>query len=172
MNRSTTTAPTRASSGRSWAVLLLLAGCSTYGPGDLRPGMKEGDALARLGAPTDRMALPGGGSRLDYARGPYGPETYRVQLDASGTVTSVGQLLTEANFETVRPGMTGAEVRDRLGRPSELRGGWRGEGQVWSYRYRWVNLCRWFQVWMVDDRVREAGYGIDPLCDEPKRAND
>ena len=25
---------------------------------------------------------------------------------------------------------------------------------------------RWFQVWMVDGRVREAGYAPDPVCDD------
>ena len=61
-----------------------------------------------------------------------------------------------------------ADVRRRLGRPSETRVGWRGVGEVWSYRYEAL-FCRWFQVWLVDGLVREAGYNIDPHCDEPRR---
>jgi hypothetical protein len=174
--------PTRASSARSaratgcsrhaaaaCAAALLLVACAGYGPGNLRPGQGEADVVASMGQPTDRTVLPGGGSRLDYARGPFGKHTYRLELDAAGRVTSISQLLVENNFESLRPGMSRIEVRDRLGRPSETRVGWRGVGEVWSYRYeyeRFGALCRWFQVWLVDDRVREAAYAEDPQCEE------
>ena len=52
----------RASSALS--VALLVAACSTYGPGALRPGQTEADARAELGEPTLRSPLPGGGTRL------------------------------------------------------------------------------------------------------------
>jgi hypothetical protein len=165
MNRFTTTLPTRASSALS---ALLVAGCAGYGPGELKPGQTEADVRARMGEPTDRASLPTGGSQLDYARGPMGAHTYRIELDASGRVQSVQQILTEANFETVRSGEAKADVRERLGRPSETRVGWRGVGEVWSYRYDYRFLCRWFQVWLVEDRVREAAYAPDPTCDEEK----
>jgi hypothetical protein len=121
-----------------------------------------------MGEPTERSTLPNGGTRLDYARGPMGAHTYRIDVDASGRVQSVQQILTEANFEAVRPGETPADVRDRLGRPAEQRIGWRGVGEVWSYRYDHRVECRWFQVWLVKGRVREASYGVDPLCDEKR----
>jgi hypothetical protein len=121
-----------------------------------------------MGEPTERSTLPNGGTRLDYARGPMGAHTYRIDVDAVGRVQSVQQILSEANFEAVRPGETPAEVRDRLGRPAEQRIGWRGVGEVWSYRYDHRVECRWFQVWLVEGRVREASYGVDPLCDEKR----
>ena len=169
MSRFTTTALTRASSALS--VVLLVAGCAGYGPGNLAPGQTEADVRARMGEPTDRTTLPNGGSRLDYARGPMGAHTYRIEVDASGRVSNVQQLLTETNFEAVRPGQAKADVRDRLGQPSETRVGWRGVGEVWSYRYDYRVQCRWFQVWLVDDRVREAAYAPDPVCEEPRINN-
>jgi hypothetical protein len=167
MNRFTTTALTRASSALS--ALLLVAGCAAYGPGNLAPGQTEADVRARMGEPTDKASLPSGGSRLEYARGPMGGHTYRIELDASGRVQSVSQLLTEANFATVRRGESKADVREQLGRPSEQRVGWRGVGEVWSYRYDYRIECRWFQVWLVEERVREASYAIDPICDERRK---
>ncbi len=167
MSRFTTTAPTRASSALSAA--LLLVGCAGYGPGNLAPGQTEADVRARMGEPTDRASLPAGGSRLDYARGPMGAHTYRIDLDATGRVQSVQQILTESNFEAVRPGETPADVRERLGPPAEQRVGWRGVGEVWSYRYDHRVECRWFQVWLVEGRVREASYASDPLCDERRK---
>jgi hypothetical protein len=166
MSQFTTTLPTRASIALSVA---LLAACGTYGPGDLKAGQSEADARTRLGEPTVRSTLPNGGARLDYARGPYGKHTYRVELDGSGKVVAVGQLLTETNFETLRPGWSKEQVSAQLGPPSETRGGWRGLGEVWSYRYDWLNICRWFQVWMVDGQVREVGYAPDPACDEKRQ---
>jgi hypothetical protein len=176
MSRFTTILHTRASSARdpltrasSALSALLLAACGTYGPGKLAAGQTEADARAELGEPTARTTLPNGGTRLDYARGPYGKHTYRVELDNGGKVASVSQLLTETNFETLRPGWSKQQVDDRLGPPSETRGGWRGLGEVWSYRYDWLSQCRWFQVWLVDDKVREASYAPDPVCDEKRR---
>ena len=166
MNRFTTMLRMRALSVLSAA--LLIAGCAGYGPGDLKPGQAEADVRARMGEPTDRASLPNGGSRLDYARGPMGGHTYRIDLDASGRVQTVQQILTEANFETVRPGQARADVRERLGRPSEQRVGWRGVGEVWSYRYDYRFQCRWFQVWLVEERVREGAYAPDPICDEKR----
>jgi hypothetical protein len=167
MSRSTTTARTLAFSVCS--ALLLIAGCAGYAPGRDAVGTTEAVLRARMGTPTDEVALPGGGKQLEYARGPYGKHTYRVDLDAAGRVTGWDQLLTEANFESLPLGVPAAEVRERLGRPSELRVGWRGLGEVWSYRYEWFNLCRWFQVWLVDGRVHEAGYAPDLTCGEGRR---
>jgi hypothetical protein len=147
---------------------LLLAGCAGYGPGDLKPGQSEADVRARMGEPTDKVSLPSGGTRLEYARGPMGAHTYRIELDAAGRVLGVSQILTEANFATVRRNESKAEVRDQLGRPAEERTGWRGVGEVWSYRYDYRFECRWFQVWLVDDRVREASFAVDPNCDEKR----
>jgi hypothetical protein len=170
MSRFTTTVPTRASSDKRFAAiaLLALAGCAGYGPGNLAPGQTEADVRARMGEPTDKVNLPSGGSRLEYARGPMGAHTYRIELDTAGRVQGVSQILTEANFAAVRRGEGKAEVRDQLGRPSEQRTGWRGVGEVWSYRYDYRFECRWFQVWLVDDKVREASYAIDPNCDEKR----
>jgi hypothetical protein len=181
MSRFTTILPTRASSERSprsrassaasvAALLLLLTACSTYGPGVLRPGQTEADARAELGEPTLRTTLPSGGTRLDYARGPFGKHTYRVELDAAGKVTAVSQLLGDNNFLGVQPGWSRQQVIDQIGPATNVRVGWRGVGTVWSYRYEEV-FCRWFQVWLVDDRVREASYAPDPVCEEPRFNN-
>jgi hypothetical protein len=163
----TTMAPTRASIAAS-AVALLLTACGHYGPGKLQPGQTEAEARAALGEPTLRSTLPGGATRLDYGRGPYGKQSWRVELDAAGKVTGISQLLNDSNFQSLRPGWSKDQVLDRVGPPSETRVGWRGLGEVWSYRFDdWFTPCRWFQVWLVEGRVREAGYSTDPVCQEP-----
>jgi hypothetical protein len=180
MSRFTTTAPTRASTARrarcrrgvnqgalsAPAVLIhaALAGCAAYGPAALPVGASESAILAQMGAPTGRYALPDGRQRVEYARGPYGKHTYMLTLDASGRLQGTEQVLTEQRFSTIAPGLPMSEVRTTLGRPSESRVGWRGVGEVWSYRYD-ATFCQWFQVWGVNGVVREAAYAPDPLCD-------
>jgi hypothetical protein len=171
MSRSTTIPRSRASSAASAALLValaLLAGCAGYGPGALRAGASEAEVRAHMmGQPSDTGSLAGGGRWLDYARGPKGKHTYRLEFDAAGRYVGSRQLLTDAAFEALPLASSAAEVRQRLGKPSETRVGWRGVGEVWSYRYEPPQpYCRWFQVWLVDGKVREAGYAVDPDCDD------
>lgn len=173
MSRFTTMLPTLASSARRAIVLGLaaLAACAGYSPGDLRPGQPEADVRARMGEPTGRYALADGGSQLEYARGPMGKHTYMVDVDGSGRVRGWEQVLTEARFEAIAIAAPQAEVRRQLGSPSQARVGWRGVGEVWSYRFEDL-FCRWFQVWLVDGRVREAAYAPDPMCEDRRREKD
>jgi hypothetical protein len=146
-----------------------LGACAGYDPGDLRAGQTEADVRARMGAPNARHALPDGGSKLEYARGPLGRHTYMVEVDRAGTVRGWEQVLTEARFDAVRVGESQADVRDRLGRPAVDRVGWRGVGEVWAYRFTTPPFCRLFVIWWVDARVREASYDSDPLCEDLRR---
>ncbi len=172
MSRSTTTVPTRASSALNLLALTLVGGCAGYGAEGLPPGSDETAVLQRMGPPTDRVQRADGSRRLEYARGPMGHHTYRIELDPSGRVLGWTQLLTERRFDTLPVGATREAVLELLGRPSEQRVGWRGVGEVWSYRYDSSPFCRWFQVWLVEGRVREAAYDADPVCDDARRRDD
>lgn len=121
---------------------------------------------AAWGPPTAVLPLPEGGTRLEYAQGPFGRRTWMVDLDRSGRVQHWTQVLTEARFHAVRPGMDAEALRLWLGRPSQRRpGGWPG-GEVWSWRYEAV-FCQWFQVSLDEgQRVTSTAYTPDPLCDE------
>lgn len=104
------------------------------------------------------------GTRLEFPRGPMGHHTWFVYLDAAGHATRAEQVLTEPNFNQVIPGMAQDEVRQRLGRPSEIQGLARARGVVWSYRYE-NSFCQWFQVEISQEQqVRSAGYGEPPEC--------
>jgi hypothetical protein len=152
----------------------VLAGCAALGPALPPPGAGEADVQRMLGTPTGRYALPAGGTRLEYATGPWGRHTWMVDLDAAGRVTAARQVLGEAElaaFQARAPGMPQDELLRTLGRPGERRpGGWAG-GEVWSWRYP-TNDCLWFQVSIGDDRRVTAGaFGIDPACDPPSDRN-
>jgi hypothetical protein len=152
---------------------LALAGCAALAPLPT-PGQGEAEVLQRFGAPTAHYPMPGGASRLEFATGPYGRETWMVDLDDGGRVLAVRQVLSDtalADFQRRAPGMPRDELLRTLGRPGERRsGGWQG-GQVWSWRYP-TNDCLWFQVSIGDDGiVRDGAFGIDPRCDTTNDKN-
>lgn len=147
-----------------------IAGCAaySYGPGGIGPGASLQDVTARMGPPTGRYALPDGQTRLEFARGPFGRETFMIDVDASGRVTQVRQVLGERQFAAMVPGMTREEVLREFGRPAEAqRVGFVGR-EVWSWRYP-TNDCLWFRVTFGPDgrTIEGGGYLPDPRCDPP-----
>jgi len=101
-----------------------LGACTALAPGGLPAGTSIGEARASFLGPTGEYPLPGGGTRLEFARGAHGKQTYMLDFDASGRLVASQQVLTERNFATIVPGLPAGEVRMRLGRPrsSTFRG--------------------------------------------------
>jgi hypothetical protein len=149
------------------AALLLLAGCATgsYGPGNLAPGATLADAIARMGQPTGRHALDGGGQRLEFARGPMGAHTFMLDFGSDGKLNRIEQVLTEANFMQLQVGMSADEVRKRIGRPGRVTFLSRQQHELWWYRFD-TPFCIIFQVSIDrDGKVAEFGNNSDPRCD-------
>ena len=148
-----------------------LTGCVALQAPD--PGQSEAEVLQRFGTPTARYDLGGGAHRLEFATGPYGRQTWMVDLDGAGRVTTANQVLTDTHLADVqallarKPGMPGTELLRMIGTPGERRnGGWQG-GEVWSWRYP-TNDCLWFQVSIgADGTVHDGAFGTDPRCDAP-----
>jgi len=138
--------------------------CAAYGPGDLRVGDDEAAVVRSMGLPAARHAMPEGVTRLAYPRGPFGKHAYMVDLGRDGRVLRWHQALSEAAFATVVPGMSADELLRAFGPPGHRQPlGWR-PWVVWSWRYPTFE-CQWFQVTLdQNQRVVDAGYGPDPLC--------
>lgn len=143
--------------------LSMLTACSSYAPPIPLAGLTQDQLVARMG-PPEMQRQTTQGTRLEFPRGPMGHHTWFVDLDAAGHATRAEQVLTEPNFNQITPGMAQDEVRQRLGRPSDVQGLGRSRGVVWSYRYE-NPFCQWFQVEMTQaQQVRSAGYGQPPEC--------
>ena len=145
-----------------------LAGCAT--PGNLPLGATLSEARQVKPGPTAEYALPGGGTRLEFDRF---RAAWMLDFDAGGVLRTSTQALTEQNLGTIQPGMTADEVRMRFGRPYQIYGtGWVDPLQVWNYRFERGD-CILYQVSIreSDHRVREAGVGMDPVCDAGGREN-
>jgi hypothetical protein len=128
---------------------LLLAGCASE-PTRIVLGTTAAETLQRLGPPTGRYPLTGGGERLQYSRMPAGFEVTDIDVDASGKVVSVTQVLNEARF--------GHDIKvDRwrqndvvafYGRPYEISRVSSFDGAVWTWRYKAVNERRMLYIYI------------------------
>ncbi len=158
-------APFRTVAVVTLATAFAVAGCAThYGPPQLSAGSSVQDATTQLGVPTARYPRPGGGERLEFARGPYGKHTFMLDFDAQGRLLDSKQVLDEADFNAVRQGETRDQVLFALGRPADVQPLPIEGRKFWSYRYE-SPFCIWFQVTFdANDRVFDTGYGPDPLC--------
>jgi hypothetical protein len=147
-------------------LLSVLTACSSYAPPMNLTGVTKDELVAKMGTP-DMQRQTATGTRLEFPRGPLGHHTWFVYLDAAGHAIRSEQVLTESNFNQIAPGLSQGEVRERLGRPSDVQGLGRSRGVVWSYRYE-NSLCQWFQVEISQEQlVRSAGYGEPPECTKP-----
>jgi hypothetical protein len=146
---------------------IALFGCAA--PGTVVPQQSAlSEVRDRVGYPTDIRFDANGDELWEYARGPAGAETYLIRAGKDGRVKEVTQLLTVQRFAEVQVGKTTkAQVRDFLGRPSDLR--YLRSGLVWEWRVRldpdWGHLAVRF-----DDNgiVREKMVLTDPQTDDGK----
>ncbi|MGY4829784.1 hypothetical protein ACVNIS_14535 [Sphaerotilaceae bacterium SBD11-9] len=145
----------------------LLSACATsYGPGSLPQGTSLTAAREKMGPPTSETPLPDGGRRVEYARGPMGKHTYMLYFDANNSLQKWEQVLDENHFNTIRSGMTAAEVQAIIGHATnKYSTGWTKQ-VVWTYRFE-TPFCIWFQVGMdlTESTVIDTAYGPDPMCE-------
>jgi len=149
-------------------VVALLGACAGYSPDGFGTGAALADVKQVMGPPTGEYALPSGNKRIEYARGPYGKHTYMLDFDAGDRLLSWEQVLTEARFGAVAPGMRSQDVLMALGRPSALRPLAMRQLTLWSYRFDGP-FCQLFHVDVNRaGQVAGTGYGPDPLCEVGK----
>ncbi|KAF1024755.1 MAG: hypothetical protein GAK40_01496 [Burkholderia plantarii] len=121
---------------------------------ELTPGVSsEADVRNKLGQPeTERQAIDGS-KRLEYPRGPMGDETYMIDIDRNGLYLGATQVLTADSFAQVHAGMTMDEVRQLLGKPTEIARYPLKPETVWSWRWRedGVSQDAFFNVHFGDD---------------------
>lgn len=145
----------------SLTLLLSLFGCTTSSPTPSIIGLDKSSLLQSLGKPI-RVSTHGDGERWNYSRGTDGLSTYFIYIDREGKVSRYEQVLSDANFDRIKSGMTQDEVIKILGDPPKRHPLGRERGYVWSYR-TFDTICIWFQIeFRPDDVVRSTGYNRRP----------
>ncbi|WP_410857515.1 hypothetical protein [Paraburkholderia sp. SIMBA_054] len=103
----------------------------------LTPGITtEAQIRDQMGKPETERQFTDGSKRFEYPRGPQGLNTYMVDIGPDGTLQSITQVLTAANFAKIRSGMTEDEVRRLLGKPGEVAVYPLKPETVWSWKWR------------------------------------
>jgi outer membrane protein assembly factor BamE (lipoprotein component of BamABCDE complex) len=96
-----------------------LPACDGINLNKLKPGVSTlDDVRAIMGPPTMEWTDADGTQTWEYARTPNGIVNYMIDFDRGKILLEVRQVLSEANFARVSPGMTREEVRRLLGRPA------------------------------------------------------
>ena len=140
-------------------VVATVSACAGYAPSADMVGQRREALIQQLGQP-ERETIADGKKKLQFPRGPGGSHTYFVYLNNEDRVADWEQVLTEARFNQIVPGMTKDQVVDLIGISRITHGLARERGYVWHYRY-WNTGCSSFVVeFALDDVVRSAGYRI------------
>jgi hypothetical protein len=126
-------------------VLALVAGCANFGA--VAPGTPAEEARMKLGQPADIWKNPDGSETWEYRYGPAGFRTYMVAIGPDRAVRAVDQVLQDAFFSKITPGMQRDQVHRLLGKPKEIQRYDRLHEEVWSWRYRQENV--WYYYFNV-----------------------
>lgn len=143
----------------------LLAGCAGHPLAgyDMAPGTPRDAVLARLGQPQ-RVVRLASGERLQYSQQPFGQQAWMVDVDTTGRVTRVRQVLNETDFHRIEPGQwTREDVEREFGRPAWVDGVASWSGPILTYRWRDRGGGDMFYWVYLDERgvVRRAHPGME-----------
>ena len=146
-------------------MLLAAAGCDRVATGELQAGQSTvADMKLKMGEPAS-VYREGDKEVWEYPLGPEGVRTYMMTVNAQGTLEKIDQVLVDANFKRIQPGMTITEVRRILGRNSkEQRFGMTPSELTHKYKFNANNEDQYFDVtYNADGRVKEVGYDMASL---------
>ncbi|HTJ93699.1 MAG TPA: hypothetical protein VL424_11415 [Pararobbsia sp.] len=153
------------------AAAWVLAAC-TAPHEQVQAGASQTELIARLGPPKETYDLPNGGKRLMWPTQPMGTTTTAADVDASGTVLGVRQVLQDKEFYRAEVDKwTRDDVLVNFGRPFETSYFKRTSREVWSYRYVENNVDHLLFHFYFDDQgiLRQTQRAPDPQFDPNMR---
>jgi hypothetical protein len=165
--------PARRLAGLALALLAAVSLSACMQPWEgFQTGQAESTVLARLGQPKEVYDLPGGGKRLMWPTQPMGETTTAADIDASGKVVNVRQVLQISELYRAEIGKwTKHDVLINFGKPEETAYFPLMKREVWSYRYMEAGV--WYQLYhfYFDDNgiLRLTQKTPDPLHDPDRR---
>ena len=143
-----------------FSTLLVMAGCDRVATGELQVGQSTvADMKLKMGDPAN-VYREGDKEVWEYPLGPEGVRTYMMTVNAQGGLEKIDQVLVDANFKRIQPGMTITEVRRILGRNSkEQRFGMTPNERTHKYKFNANNEDQYFDVtYNAEGRVKEVAY--------------
>jgi hypothetical protein len=161
----------RAVAGAALAGLALLLSACAQPWQNYQTGADVSTITSRLGPPRETYDLPNGGKRLMWPTQPLGEVTTAADIDASGKIVSVRQVLDANEFYKAEIGTwTKKDVLVNFGRPVETSY-FPLKREVWTYRYMESNVWYMMYSFYFDDQgiLRLTQKTPDPLHDPDRR---
>ncbi len=152
------------------AAASLLSACDTERAARLEEGVStEADVRRQFGEPVQLTERADGSKLLAYPRQPEGWTNYEAEIGADGKLAALRQLLTEANFAKVQPGMAQPAVAKLLGRHArELRYATKPGETVWRWHVQRGQDKKVFDVvFDAGGRVLSANLADDERQTQP-----
>ena len=143
-----------------FSTILGVVGCDRVATGELQAGQSTvADMKLKMGEPAS-VYRDGDKELWEYPLGPEGTRTYLMTVNAQGTLEKIDQVLIDANFKRITPGMTITEVRRILGRNSkEQRFGMTPNELTHKYKFNTGSEDQYFDVtYNAEGRVKDVGY--------------
>lgn len=151
--------------------VLTLAACAQPWQ-QFQAGQDQSAIIARLGQPREVYNLPDGGRRLMWPTQPMGVTTVAADVDASGKILNVRQVLQTSEFNRAVIGKwTRDDVLINFGRPVETVFFRLSQREVWSYRFveNHITHLLFNFSFDTDGVLRETMRTPDPLRDRDFR---
>jgi hypothetical protein len=130
------------------AILLIVLGlgaCQNFSAISL--GTPSRQVEQRFGAPAVIARNPDGSELWQYPRTPFGVQRFLIDIDASGTVRSVDQVLAREYTLRVKTAMSREDVRRILGTPYQIVTFPRRNEEVWTWPYQEAAADMLFHVY-------------------------
>jgi outer membrane protein assembly factor BamE (lipoprotein component of BamABCDE complex) len=126
-----------------FAWLLALLGCDAR-MSELKPGVSTAtEVKSIMGQPSFEWKEPDGTVTWEFPRGPSGSVTYMVDLRPDGVLKEIRQVLTEAYFAKIQPGLSQDEVRKLIGKPAGSMTFPLKKEEVWSWKFEQGSGEKW-----------------------------
>jgi len=125
------------------ALAFLATGCVNFSA--LSPGDSAQEVESRVGAPGTVWENADGSAVWEYPQGFYAVQTFMVAFGPDHAVREVHQVLNEAYFSRIQPGMSREDVRRLIGKPREIWYFAPRDEETWTWRYYDINY-RFFNV--------------------------
>lgn len=137
------------------SIAALLPACDVDRLNQLKPGVSTGEEVRKImGQPNFEWKDADGTRIWEYPRTPEGMVNYMLVIGPDQVLREVRQVLTEENFNRVRPGMRMDDVRYLLGQPAHQVRFPLNQETVWDWKTKVEPGMEWyFNVHFNDDGV-------------------
>lgn len=144
------------------AIATILPGCDSFVLQDIKPGVTTAvEVRAKMGNPGHEFRNDDGSVTWEFTRQPSGVQCYMISFGPDQIVQKVDQVLNEANYAKVQPGMTRDRIRRLLGQPARVETFNNLREEVWEWRIEGTphNEETYFNVFFDTDSglVKKAG---------------